>query len=117
MPRSPLSRRRSGSRGLQVIEHRRGRLVHLLAEPFGDDRDVDVSKQFMRVHAQPAAIERGEYTRFAAVLRIEQRRIGLVAVKVQRAAAGQIEDGVRRQVVVIPATHDGALAVLRHDEG
>jgi hypothetical protein len=42
--------------------------------------------------------------------------IGLVSVKVKGAAASEIEDWKRIEVVVITATHDGTFTILRHDE-
>ncbi len=71
----------------------------------------------MRVGAHAAAVERRQDSGLAAALRVGQGRIGLMAVEVQRAAAVEIEDRKRRQVVIVAAAHDGALAVVRHDEG
>src|SRR5258708_39249487 len=70
----------------------------------------------MRVRTQPAAIERGENAGLAAKACIVDRGVGLMAVDMQRAAAGQMQWRVRVLVVVVAAADDGALAILRHHE-
>src|ERR1700738_3393400 len=45
---------------LEIIQHLSRRQVHLLAQPFGDDGDVDEFQELMGVGAQAAAIERGQ---------------------------------------------------------
>ena len=70
----------------------------------------------MGVGSQTAAVERGQDAGFAAALRVEQGGVGLMPVEMQGTAAIELEHGKRRQVVVVAAAHDGALAVLWHDE-
>ena len=50
----------------QIIEHLFRREIHLLAQPLGHDRDVDIFQKLMRVGAQAAAVERGQNTGLAA---------------------------------------------------
>ncbi len=102
---------------LQIVEHLFRREVHLLAQPLGDDRDIDVFQQFVGVGAQAAAIERGENSGFAAQLRVVDRGVRLVAVDMQRAAVAEIEQRERMNMRVVAAAHDRPLAILRHDKG
>ena len=74
---------------LEIVEHLFRRQVHLLAQPLGDDRDIDEFQQFMGVGAQAAAVERGQDAGLAAQLGIVDRGIRLVAVDMQRAAAAR----------------------------
>ena len=76
---------------LEIVQHLLGRQVHLLAQPLGDDRDVDEFQQFVGVGAQAAAVERGQDAGLAAQFRIMDRGIRLVAVDMQRAAAAEVE--------------------------
>jgi hypothetical protein len=101
----------------QVIEHSGRREVHLLAQPFRDDGDIDESEEVMRVGAKPAAVERGQDAFFAAGLGVVDRRVGLVAVEVERPALAEIQGRKGMEVGVVAAAHDGALAAMRHDEG
>ena len=71
----------------------------------------------MGVGAQAAAVERGQDAGLAALLGVMDRGIRLVAVDVQRAAAVQVQMREGMNVLVVAAADDGALAVLRHDEG
>ena len=75
----------------QEIEHLRGRQFHLLAEPLGDDRDIDMFEQLLRVGAYPAAVERSQDAARAAFPGVVERRVGLMAVEMQDAAALEIE--------------------------
>ena len=72
---------------LEIVEHRPRRLVHLLAEPFRHHRDIDEREQLVGVGPHAAAVERRQDSGLAAALRVGQRRIGLVAIEMQRAAA------------------------------
>ena len=72
---------------LEIVQHRLRRLVHLLAQPLGDDGDVDEFQQLMGVGPQAAAVERGQDAGLAAQLGIMDRGVRLVAVDMQRAAA------------------------------
>ena len=91
--------------------------IHLLAQPLGHDRDVDVREKLMRVRAQAAAVERGQDAAPAAGLGVVDRGVGLVAVEMERAAAVEVQRRQGVQVMVVAAAHDGALAAVRHDEG
>ena len=102
---------------LEIIQHLLRRQVHLLAQPLGDDGDVDEFQQLMRVGAQAAAVERRQDAVLAAQLGIMDRGVRLVAVDMQRAAALEVEHREGMDVLVVAAADDGALAVLRHDEG
>ena len=101
----------------QIAEHLAGRKVHLLAEPLGDDHHIDEPEQVMGIRAHAAAVERSEHAAIPACLGVVDRRIALVAVDVQRAAALQIERRKRMQIIVVATAHDRALSLLRHDKG
>ena len=103
---------------LQIVEHLLRRHVHLLAEALRDHGDVDVCQAARGVFERtppPSSEVRMPASRQR--LRVVDRRVGLVPVDMQRAAAGDIEHRERRQIVVVAAAHDRALAVVRHDEG
>src|SRR5215813_12585121 len=100
----------------KIVEHGAGRHVHLFAQALGNHRDVDKAQEIMGVRAQAAAIERREDARIAACLGIVNCRVGLVAIDMKRAAAGDIERGKGMQVVIIAAAHDRSLSAFRHDE-
>ena len=102
---------------LEIVEHGGRRHVHLLAKAFGHDRDVDEGQQLVGVGAHGAAVERGEDPGIAALACVVQRRIRLVPVEVERAAARQIDDGKRMKIVIVAGTHDRALALVRPHEG
>jgi hypothetical protein len=102
---------------LQVGEHLAVTEIHLLAQPLGDDRDVDMREKLMRVRAQPAAVERGQDAAPAAGRGVMDRGVGLVAVEMERPAAVEVQRREGVQVMVVAAAHDGALAAVRHDEG
>jgi hypothetical protein len=89
----------------------------LLAQPLGDDGDVNEFQQFMGVGPQAPAIQRRQDTRLAAEFGIMDRRVRLVTVDVQRAAAAEVQMRERVDMIVVAAADDGALAILRHDEG
>jgi hypothetical protein len=55
---------------------------------------------------QPAIIERGQDTGLPAAPRIKQGGIGLVPVEVQHLAAGKVEGGKRREIIIIAAALD-----------
>ena len=101
----------------QELAQRRRVYAELLAQPLRADRDVDEFQELVRVRAQTAAVERGEDAGLAAQLRIVDRGIGLMAVEVQRAAAGQIERRDRMQIIVVAAADDRPHALVRHHEG
>ena len=61
--------------------------IHLLAQTFGDDRDVDEFQELMGVGAQAAAVERRQDAGLSAQLGVMDRGIRLVAIDVQRTAA------------------------------
>ncbi len=73
---------------LEIVEHIIRRLVHLLAQALGDDGDVDIFKQLMRVGAQPAAVERGQDALLAAQFRVVDR--GIQADGRRHAARGSL---------------------------
>ncbi|MGY4291149.1 hypothetical protein ACVWXO_010415 [Bradyrhizobium sp. LM2.7] len=102
---------------LEIVEHFLRRQIHLLAQPLGDDGDVDVFEKLVGVGAQAAAVERGQNAGLAADLCVVDRGIGLMAVDMQRAAAAEVEHRERMDVLVVAAADDGTLAVLGHDEG
>ena len=101
---------------LEVIQHLVRRHIHLLAQPLGDDGDVDEFKQFVGVGAQAAAIQRGQDAVLPAQFCVMDRGVRLVAVDMQRAASPEIEHRKRMDMLVVAAAHDRPLAVLRHDE-
>ena len=74
-------------------------------------------EQLQRIRAQPAAVERGQDALLAAKLRVVDRGVGLMAVEMQRAAAGKVERRNRMQIVVVAAADDRAHALVRHHEG
>src|SRR5260370_4255552 len=76
---------------LEIVQHLFGRKIHLLAQPFGDDGDVDEFKELVGVGAQAAAIERGQDAGLAAKLGVGDRGIRLVTVDMQRAAATEVQ--------------------------
>jgi hypothetical protein len=92
------------------------RLVHLRAQPLGDDGDVDELKQLMGVGPEAPAVERGEDAGLAAQFCVMNCRVGLVAVDMQRAAALEVQHRERVDMLIVATAHDGALAVLWHDE-
>src|SRR5450755_4005859 len=100
---------------LEVIQHLFRRLVHLLAQSLGDDRNVDEFQEFVGIAAQAAAVERGQDAGLAAELRVMDRGVRLVAVDMQRAASLEIEDRKWMNVLVVAAAHDRPLTVLWHD--
>ena len=51
---------------LEIVQHLFRRQVHLFAQPFGDDGDVDEFQKLMGVGAQAAAVERGQDAGLAA---------------------------------------------------
>jgi len=101
---------------LQIVEHVCGGHIHLFAQALGDDCDVDELEQLVCIGSQAAAIERGQNSGLAAHFGIVDRGIGLMAVDMQRPAIAEVEMRKRMDVLVVTATHDRALAVLRHDE-
>ena len=102
---------------LEIVEHCAGFEVHLLAQAFGDDCDIDQAEEFMGVAAQATTVEGGEDAGITAYFGIVGGGIGLMAVDMEGAAAFEVEDREGVKVVVVAAAHDGALAVLGHDEG
>ncbi len=76
---------------LQIFEHLLRRKSHLLAEPFGDDGDIDEIEQRVEIAAQAAAIKRGQDAARAAGFRIVQRGVALMPIEMQHAAAVEIE--------------------------
>ena len=51
-----------------------------------------------------------------AVLRVMNCGIRLVAVQVKHPAALEMQNGEGVQIIVVPATNDRPLAIIRHDE-
>ena len=80
---------------LEIGEHLGGGEVHLLAEPLGDDGDIDEFQQFVSVGAQAAAVERGQDAGLAADPGVMHRGVGLVPVEMQGAAAVDIQAAAR----------------------
>src|SRR5229473_7134164 len=76
---------------LKIFQHLFGRQIHLLAQPFGDDGDVDEFQELVGVGPQAAAIERGQDTGLAAQLGIMDRGVRLMTVDMQRAAAAEVQ--------------------------
>src|SRR4029079_14339991 len=62
---------------LEIVEHRFRRLVHLLAQPLGNDLNVDELQQLMRIGAQATAVERCQDAVLAAKLGIVDSGIRL----------------------------------------
>src|SRR5262249_28000290 len=100
----------------QVLEHLAWREVHLLTQAQRDDGDIDEGEQIVGVRSEATAVERREHAHVTTQLRIMNRRIRLVAVDMQRTAVAEVERRKRVKVVVITASHDRPLSVLRHDE-
>ena len=101
---------------LEIVEHGVRRLVHLLAQPLGNDGDVDEFQQLMGIRSQAAAVERRQDAVLAAELGVMDCSIRLMAVDMQRAAALQIKHRKGVDILVVATAYDGALAVFRHDE-
>ena len=101
----------------EIVDHLFRCEVHLLAQPLGDDGDIDELQKLMGIGAQAAAVERSQDAGLAAQFGIVDRGIRLVTVDVQHAAIAKIEQREGMDVGVVAATHDRALAVLWHDKG
>ena len=100
MPRSSYQRRpRSPSVtpptlqpfDFQEIEHLDRRQFHLLAEPLGNDCDIDMFEQFLRIGAHAPAVERGENALGAEIPGIVKRCVSLMTVEVESPAALQVK--------------------------
>ena len=61
--------------------------------------------------AAAAAVERGQDAVLAAQLGVMDRRVGLMAIDVQRPAFAEVEQRERVDMLIVAAAHEGALAV------
>src|ERR1019366_5520903 len=68
---------------LEIFQHPFGRKVHLLAQPLGDDGDIDEFQELVGVGPKTAAIERCQDAGLAAKLGVVDRGVRLVTVDMQ----------------------------------
>src|SRR5262249_52468409 len=102
---------------LQVFERVWRREIHLLAEPLRHDGDVDEREKIERVGAHRAAVERRHDAGLPAQPRVMHRGVGLMAVEVEKTAAGKVERREGMEIAIVAAAQDGALALVRAYEG
>jgi hypothetical protein len=100
----------------QISQHLAGRQLHLLAQALRHHRGADKTEQVVGVGAQATAIERRQDAGLMTDLGIVDRRIGEMAVDMERAAAGEIEHRKWVPEIVVATAHDRTLAAFRHDE-
>src|SRR6185295_12185867 len=78
---------------LEIIQHRRWFLTHLLAQAFFHDRHVDVGQEFVGIRPKSPTIERGKNPRSSAEPGVIDRGVRLVSVQMKRTATREVQDG------------------------